>query len=70
MQETTIANWPNVVLWIIALAQIAFAFSALLIAFATVSLLGSLKNLIGELTGVAKEAKEKMPTLMSSFERR
>jgi hypothetical protein len=42
----------------------------LLIAFATVSLLGSLKNLIAELTAVAKEAKDKMPNLMSSLERR
>ena len=69
MQETTVTNMPTAVLWIIAISQIVFALSMLLIAFATVSLLSSLKTLISELTGVAREAKEKLPRLMDSLER-
>lgn len=70
MQETTVTNMPNAALWIIAVAQIVFAFSTLLIAFAAVSLLGALKNLISELTEVAKETKDKLPRLMKTWEQR
>ena len=46
MQETTVTNMPTAAVWIIAIAQIVFALSTLLIAFAAISLLGALKNAI------------------------
>ena len=70
MHETTVANMPTAALWIVAAAQIVFAFSTLLIAVAAISLLGALRKLLVELTEVVGEAKGKIPSLIDSFERR
>lgn len=70
MPETTVSNMPTAAIWIIAAAQIIFAIATLLIAVVAISLLGAIKKLIDELTQVTKEAKQNMPRLMNSWERR
>jgi hypothetical protein len=70
MPETIVTNMPTAAIWIIAAAQIVFALSVLLIALATVSLLGAVKNLIGQLTEVTKETKDRLPRVLNSWEQR
>lgn len=65
--DTSVTNMPTAAVWIIAITQIIFAFSTLLIAVAMISVMNTLKKLLEEATTAVGEARTSLPQLVKSI---
>ncbi len=63
--ETVVANLPVWTFWVVALSQIVFALSMAAIAFAAISLLGQIKEILVDVKEMEREVKTRMPGMMT-----
>lgn len=64
--EVSVSNFPTIALWIIAISQIVFALAMAAIAFVMMSLIGQLKEILGDAKKMTEETNRNLPSMMSS----
>ncbi|MDF2439733.1 MAG: hypothetical protein JWN98_717 [Abditibacteriota bacterium] len=64
--EVTVTNFPTWTLYFIAGSQIIFALAMAAIAFVMISLLGQLKEILGDTKKMTEEANRNLPSMLGS----
>lgn len=68
MAETTVTNLPILAIWIIAIAQILFAFSMLVVAIVLIKLFGQLMETVNMVNEMADDTKKHLPSMLGSVD--